>query len=135
MQPCANYILWMHNRLRMVTAMFLTKDLGIDWRWGERYFMERLIDGDLAANNGGWQWSASTGNDAAPYFRVFNPKLQSERFDANGDFIRQYVPELAHLDAKSIHEPHGKQQQLFLDYPLPMVNHRLVKPLLRHLNN
>ncbi len=115
---------WMHNRLRMVVSMFLTKDLFIDWRWGERYFMEHLIDGDLAANNGGWQWSASTGNDAAPYFRVFNPKLQSERFDANGDFIRQYVPELAHLDNKSIHEPHGKQQQLFLDYPLPMVNHR-----------
>lgn len=120
-----NTIGWMHNRLRMVVSMFLTKDLFIDWRWGERYFMQRLIDGDLAANNGGWQWSASTGNDAAPYFRVFNPKLQSERFDANGDFIRQYVPELAHLDAKSIHEPHGKQQQLFLDYPLPMVNHRL----------
>ncbi|HNB19211.1 MAG TPA: FAD-binding domain-containing protein, partial [Agitococcus sp.] len=119
-----NTIGWMHNRLRMVTAMFLTKDLFIDWRWGERYFMEHLIDGDLAANNGGWQWSASTGNDAAPYFRIFNPALQSQKFDANGDFIRRYVPELAHLDSKTIHEPHGKQRQLFLDYPLPMVNHK-----------
>ena len=119
-----NTIGWMHNRLRMVTAMFLTKDLFIDWRWGERYFMEHLIDGDLAANNGGWQWSASTGNDAAPYFRIFNPALQSQKFDANGDFIRRYVPEIAHLDSKTIHEPHGKQRQLFLDYPLPMVNHK-----------
>ena len=115
---------WMHNRLRMVTAMFLTKDLGIDWRWGERYFMQHLIDGDLAANNGGWQWCASTGNDAAPYFRIFNPTLQSLKFDANGDFIRHYLPELAHLDNKTIHEPHGKQRQLFLDYPMPMVDHK-----------
>lgn len=120
-----NTIGWMHNRLRMVTAMFLTKDLLIDWRWGERYFMQHLIDGDLAANNGGWQWSASTGNDAVPYFRVFNPTRQSEKFDATGDFIRQYVPELAHLDNKTIHEPHTKQQNLFLNYPLPMVNHQL----------
>lgn len=115
---------WMHNRLRMVTAMFLTKDLGIDWRWGERYFMQHLIDGDLAANNGGWQWCASTGNDAAPYFRIFNPTLQSLKFDANGDFIRHYLPELAHLDNKTIHEPHGKQRQLFLDYPMPIVDHK-----------
>lgn len=120
-----NTIGWMHNRLRMITAMFLTKDLLIDWRWGERYFMQHLIDGDLAANNGGWQWCASTGNDAAPYFRIFNPTRQSEKFDATGDFIRQYVPELAHLDNKTIHEPHTKQQNLFLDYPLPMVNHQL----------
>ncbi len=115
---------WMHNRLRMVVAMFLTKDLFIDWRWGERYFMEHLIDGDLAANNGGWQWSASTGNDSAPYFRIFNPLLQSQKFDPTGDFIRRYVPELAHLDNKSIHEPHGKQRLLWLDYPLPMVDHK-----------
>lgn len=116
---------WMHNRLRMVAAMFLTKDLFIDWRWGERYFMEHLIDGDLAANNGGWQWSASTGNDAAPYFRIFNPTRQSEKFDPEGDFIRQYLPELAHLDKHTIHEPYANNQQhLSLDYPPPMVNHR-----------
>lgn len=119
-----NTIGWMHNRLRMVVAMFLTKDLFIDWRWGERYFMEHLIDGDLAANNGGWQWSASTGNDAAPYFRIFNPARQSEKFDPDGAFIRRYVPELAHLDNKTIHEPHGKQRQLWLDYPEPMVDHK-----------
>lgn len=96
---------WMHNRLRMVTAMFLTKNLFIDWRLGEAYFMSKLEDGFLASNNGGWQWSASTGTDAAPYFRVFNPVTQSERFDPEGEFIRQYVPELAGLDHKRIHQP------------------------------
>ena len=96
---------WMHNRLRMVTAMFLTKNLFIDWRLGEAYFMSRLVDGFLASNNGGWQWSASTGTDAAPYFRVFNPVSQSEKFDPDGTFIRQYVPELAKLDNKRIHQP------------------------------
>lgn len=96
---------WMHNRLRMVSAMFLTKQLLIDWRWGERWFMSQLIDGDFAANNGGWQWSASTGTDAAPYFRIFNPVRQGQRFDPTGDFIRQFVPEIAHLDDKAIHEP------------------------------
>lgn len=115
---------WMHNRMRMVTAMFLTKDLFVDWRWGERFFMQHLVDGDLAANNGGWQWSASTGNDAAPYFRIFNPRLQSEKFDPEGVFIRRFVPELAGLDRKRIHEPHGKQRDFLLDYPLPMVDHR-----------
>ncbi len=119
-----NTVGWMHNRLRMITAMFLTKDLFIDWRWGERYFMQHLLDGDLAANNGGWQWSASTGNDAAPYFRIFNPLLQSQKFDPDGSFIRRYVPELAHLDNKTIHQPHGQQQQLWLDYPLPMIDHK-----------
>lgn len=85
---------WMHNRLRMITASFLTKDLLVDWRWGERYFMKQLLDGDLAANNGGWQWAAGTGTDAQPYFRIFNPASQTEKFDPEERFIRQYVPEL-----------------------------------------
>lgn len=97
---------WMHNRLRMITASFLVKDLHIDWRWGEQYFMAKLIDGDFAANNGGWQWAASTGTDAAPYFRIFNPITQSERFDPSGDFIRRYIPALANKTAKDIHWPH-----------------------------
>ena len=88
---------WMHNRLRMITASFLVKDLHIDWRRGERYFMSQLIDGEFASNNGGWQWAASTGTDAAPYFRVFNPTTQGKRFDPEGHFIRQYVPELLSL--------------------------------------
>ncbi|MCX2834860.1 deoxyribodipyrimidine photo-lyase [Microbulbifer thermotolerans] len=96
---------WMHNRLRMVVASFLTKNLLIDWRWGERYFMQRLIDADLAANNGGWQWAASTGTDSVPYFRVFNPYSQSKRFDRHGEFIRRFVPELRHLSEKAIHCP------------------------------
>jgi deoxyribodipyrimidine photo-lyase len=95
----------MHNRLRMVAASFLVKDLGIDWRRGERYFAEKLNDYDLAANNGGWQWAASTGCDAQPWFRIFNPVTQSRKFDPKGAFIRRYVPELAHLDARAIHEP------------------------------
>jgi len=96
---------WMHNRLRMVAAMFLTKNLFIDWRRGEAYFMSKLADGYLASNNGGWQWSASTGTDASPYFRVFNPMTQGERFDADGEFIRHWVPELAKLDSKRVHNP------------------------------
>ena len=113
---------WMHNRLRMVTAMFLTKHLFIDWRLGEAYFMSKLVDGDLASNNGGWQWSASTGVDAVPYFRIFNPVMQSQRFDPEGEFTRQYVPELAQLDNKSIHMPTEKQARS-LAYPLPIVDH------------
>ena len=96
---------WMHNRLRMVTASFLTKDLGIDWRRGEAYFAEHLIDYDLAANNGGWQWAASTGCDAQPWFRIFNPVTQSRRFDPEGKFIRRYLPQLAGLDDAQIHAP------------------------------
>jgi deoxyribodipyrimidine photo-lyase len=96
---------YMHNRLRMVVASFLTKDLGLDWRWGESYFAEQLIDFDLSANNGGWQWAASSGCDAQPYFRIFNPITQSEKFDAEGKFIKRYMPELAHLSAKEIHWP------------------------------
>lgn len=113
---------WMHNRLRMVVAMFLTKHLFIDWRLGEAYFMSMLVDGDLASNNGGWQWSASTGVDAVPYFRIFNPTRQSQRFDESGDFIRQYLPELSSLDNKSIHKP-SPQQAKALGYPLPIVEH------------
>ncbi|WP_416308275.1 deoxyribodipyrimidine photo-lyase [Neptunicella sp. SCSIO 80796] len=113
---------WMHNRLRMITAMFLTKHLFIDWRWGERFFMQHLVDGDLASNNGGWQWSASTGVDAVPYFRIFNPTRQSRRFDPDGDFIRKFVPELSHLDSKSIHQP-TVAQAISADYPLPIVDH------------
>lgn len=96
---------WMHNRLRMVTASFLTKHLLIDWRLGEQFFMQNLIDGDLAANNGGWQWAASTGCDAQPYFRIFNPTTQSEKFDPQGHFIRKYLPEAAVFDNKTIHLP------------------------------
>ncbi|MFJ4154901.1 deoxyribodipyrimidine photo-lyase [Pseudomonas sp. NPDC089752] len=96
---------WMHNRLRMIVAMFLSKNLLIDWRKGERHFMRHLIDGDLAANNGGWQWSASTGTDAVPYFRIFNPVSQSQRFDPQGAFIRHWVPELEGEDEKNIHQP------------------------------
>lgn len=108
---------WMHNRLRMVTAMFLSINLWIDWRWGEHYFMQHLIDGDLALNNGGWQWSALTGAEAGPSFRIFNPYSQSYRFDANGDFIRQYCHELKHLDDKEIHQP-----PKMINYPQPMVD-------------
>ncbi|WZB73011.1 FAD-binding domain-containing protein [Achromobacter xylosoxidans] len=96
---------WMHNRLRMVTAMFLSKNLLIDWRLGEAWFMAHLVDGDLAANNGGWQWSASTGADAVPYFRVFNPLSQSRKFDPDGVFLREWLPELAHLPGDAIHDP------------------------------
>ena len=113
---------WMHNRVRMITAMFLTKNLLIDWRLGEQWFMQHLIDGDLAANNGGWQWCASTGTDSVPYFRIFNPVSQSQKFDYNGDYIRQWIPELAHLDAKTIHEPYAKNPNLNLNYPKPIAD-------------
>ena len=113
---------WMHNRVRMITAMFLTKNLLIDWRLGEQWFMQHLIDGDLAANNGGWQWCASTGTDSVPYFRIFNPISQSQKFDVNGNYIRQWVPELAHLDAKTIHEPYAKNSNLALNYPKPIAD-------------
>ena len=96
---------YMHNRLRMVAGSFLVKDLGLNWRWGERYFAEKLNDFDLSANNGGWQWVASSGCDAQPYFRIFNPVSQSEKFDASGKFIRRYLPQLAKLSDKSIHAP------------------------------
>ncbi|MCW5574578.1 MAG: deoxyribodipyrimidine photo-lyase [Burkholderiales bacterium] len=122
---------YMHNRLRMIAASFLVKDLLVDWRRGERYFADRLNDFDLAANNGGWQWAASTGCDAQPYFRIFNPVTQSEKFDAGGAFIRRYVPELARCDARHIHAPWtmtpGQQQAAGVtigrDYPAPVVDH------------
>lgn len=114
---------WMHNRLRMVTAMFLSKNLFLDWRKGEAFFMQHLIDGDLSANNGGWQWSASTGTDAAPYFRIFNPVTQSQRFDPDGKFIRKFVPELKACDNKTIHDPWtSKTRPVKLDYPKPIVD-------------
>lgn len=118
---------WMHNRLRMIVAMFLTKNLFFDWRIGEDFFIRHLIDGDLAANNGGWQWSASTGADAAPYFRIFNPLRQSERFDPQGDFIREYCPELRSFDSYSIHDPYQRAAKLAQQsgYPKPIIEFNL----------
>ena len=107
---------WMHNRVRMIVASFLTKDLLVDWKWGEKYFMNQLLDGDLAPNNGGWQWAASTGCDPQPYFRIFNPLLQSEKFDPKGEYIKKYVPELKGIHSDFIHEPS-------LLYLTPIVNH------------
>jgi deoxyribodipyrimidine photo-lyase len=105
----------------MVVASFLTKHLLIDWRWGEQYFMEHLIDGDLAANNGGWQWAASTGCDAQPYFRIFNPTRQSERFDPKGHFIRKYLPELIEIPDKEIHSPHRFIEKSNVDIYWPTI--------------
>ena len=116
---------WMHNRLRMIVASFLVKDLHIDWRWGEQYFMQKLIDGDFAANNGGWQWAASTGTDAVPYFRIFNPITQSEKFDPKGDFIRLYVPELANVRDKTVHWPAAAIRAT--SYMQPIVDHALAR--------
>ena len=112
---------WMHNRLRMVVAMFLTKNLLIDWRLGEAFFMKHLIDGELGANNGGWQWSASTGADSAPYFRVFNPVSQSEKFDPEGTFIKTWLPSLQNLSAKEVHDPNPVARQA-CDYPAMIVD-------------
>jgi deoxyribodipyrimidine photo-lyase len=117
---------WMHNRARMITASFLVKDLLIDWRWGEAWFRECLLDGDLAANNGGWQWAAGTGTDAAPYFRIFNPILQSRKFDPRGDYIRKWVPELRSLDEKHVHAPWESGRQV-AGYPAPIVDHKLAR--------
>jgi deoxyribodipyrimidine photo-lyase len=114
---------WMHNRLRMMTAMFLSKNLLLDWRKGEAWFMARLIDGDLASNNGGWQWSASTGSDAVPYFRVFNPETQSRKFDPDGSFLRHWLPELADLDDGDIHAPSDAQREA-RGYPARIVDLR-----------
>ncbi len=126
---------YMHNRLRMIVASFLVKDLGIDWRRGERWFADQLNDYDLAANNGGWQWAASTGCDAQPYFRIFNPVTQSQKFDAQGKFIRRYLPQLAGLSDKAIHAPWMASPtelgraglRLGVDYPLPIVDHAVAR--------
>ncbi len=122
---------WVHNRARMVVASFLVKDLLIDWRVGETVFMQGLLDGDPANNNGGWQWTAGTGTDAAPYFRVFNPVLQGKRFDPDGAYVRRWVPELRDVPASRIHEPwrmSAEEQRaagcvLGTDYPHPVVDH------------
>jgi deoxyribodipyrimidine photo-lyase len=122
---------FMHNRLRMVTASFLTKDLGISWLRGERYFAQRLNDYELSSNNGGWQWAASTGCDAQPWFRIFNPVTQSKRFDPDGAFIRRWLPALAGLEGAAIHAPWLAKPAVLeraglvlgRDYPLPIVDH------------
>ncbi|MCW1971044.1 MAG: DNA photolyase family protein [Anaerolineae bacterium] len=129
---------WMHNRSRMITASFLTKDLLLDWRWGESYFMQKLVDGDPASNNGGWQWAASTGTDAQPYFRIFNPSLQAERFDPKGVYIRKWIPELARVPDEYIHNLPamppllGLQRNCVLgqNYPHPIVDHNVQKDII-----
>jgi deoxyribodipyrimidine photo-lyase len=126
---------WMHNRARMIVASFLVKDLLIDWRWGERWFMQNLVDGDPAANNGGWQWTAGTGTDAAPYFRIFNPVLQGKKFDPQGDYVRHWLPELAQVPHKFVHEPWKMSPSIQTqvkcvigrDYPQPIVDHALAR--------
>ncbi|MGX9462312.1 deoxyribodipyrimidine photo-lyase [Shewanella sp. A14] len=124
---------WMHNRLRMVVASFLTKHLLVDWRWGERYFRQKLIDGDLAANNGGWQWSAGTGCDAQPYFRVFNPMTQSSKFDPDASFIKRFIPEITVWSLTEIHQPKTVNvNDLFAHtnnqaYPAPIVEHKMAR--------
>jgi deoxyribodipyrimidine photo-lyase len=132
---------WMHNRARMIVASFLTKDLLIDWRKGERYFMQHLIDGDSASNAGGWQWAAGVGADAQPFFRVFNPTLQGQRFDPDGVFVKQWLPELRGVPIKFIHEPwklSASDQQKYgmaigRDYPAPIVDHGFARDrALRH---
>ncbi|WP_010196614.1 cryptochrome/photolyase family protein [Psychrobacter sp. PAMC 21119] len=133
---CLNATGFMHNRLRMVTAMFLTKDLLIDWRWGERYFMQQLIDGDFASNNGGWQWSASTGTDSAPYFRIMNPFSQAKTHDPDGEFIKEWLPELKDMPASTLHSEDKIRKAINtddmfgkVDYPAPMVEHKAVRQL------
>ncbi len=118
---------WMHNRLRMLVASFWCKDLLFDWRVGEQWFLSQLVDGDFALNNGGWQWSASTGTDAVPYFRIFNPTTQSERFDSKGDFIRYWLPELSSVPNRYLHEPHLWSEFHTIDYPEPIVDHKMAR--------
>ena len=132
---CLNATGWLHNRSRMIVASFLTKDLLIDWRKGERYFMQQLIDGDSASNVGGWQWAAGVGADAQPFFRVFNPTLQGLRFDLRGEFVRQWLPELEHVPDQFIHEPwkmdaaqqHEAGCMIDQDYPAPIIDHAFAR--------
>lgn len=129
---CLRETAYMHNRLRMITASFLAKHLLLDWRLGEQWFMTHLIDGDFASNNGGWGFSASTGVDPQPYFRVFNPWLQSEKFDAEGDFIRTWVPELESVEGAAVHNPYaagGKARDMAKKngYPEPIVEHKFAR--------
>ena len=114
---------WMHNRVRMITASFLTKDLHVWWPVGARHFLDHLVDGDLASNNHGWQWVAGTGTDAAPYFRVFNPVTQGLKFDKAGDYVRRWVPELAHLPGKAAHEPWDAEDGYAHGYPKRIIDH------------
>ncbi|GAB3652398.1 deoxyribodipyrimidine photo-lyase [Nocardioides korecus] len=114
---------WMHNRVRMITASFLTKDLHVWWPVGARHFLDHLVDGDIASNNHGWQWVAGTGTDASPYFRVFNPITQGLKFDAAGDYVRRWIPELAHLSGKKVHEPWDAEDGYAQDYPRRIVDH------------
>jgi deoxyribodipyrimidine photo-lyase len=114
---------WMHNRLRMIVASFLVKDLHIEWTHGARHFMRHLVDGDLASNQHGWQWTAGTGTDAAPYFRIFNPVTQGQKFDPQGEYIRRYVPELRALSGEEIHQPWDRAGGLPDSYPERIVDH------------
>ena len=114
---------WMHNRVRMVTASFFAKDLHAWWPLGARHFLDHLLDGDVASNNHGWQWVAGTGTDAAPYFRVFNPVTQGKKFDPTGDYVRRWVPELAHLGDKAAHEPWEHDEGYDHGYPRRIVDH------------
>lgn len=114
---------WMHNRLRMIVASFLVKDLQAEWQFGARHFMKNLVDGDLASNQHGWQWAAGTGTDAAPYFRIFNPTTQAKKFDPHGDFVRAWIPELAHLPGASVHEPWRASDGHANGYPIQIVDH------------
>jgi deoxyribodipyrimidine photo-lyase len=115
---------FMHNRVRMITAMFLTKDLHLDWKLGESHFMQHLVDGEIASNNGGWQWSAGTGADAAPYFRIQNPWSQTARYDPAGIYIKRWIPELARIQPQRFLEPPGDGKPLAPDYPLPCLDHK-----------
>jgi deoxyribodipyrimidine photo-lyase len=114
---------WMHNRVRMAAASFLVKDLHLPWQWGARHFLDHLVDGDLASNQHGWQWVAGTGTDAAPYFRVFNPVSQGERFDRDGTYVRRWLPELEGVPDRSLQRPWTSPKGLPLGYPPPMVDH------------
>ena len=114
---------WMHNRVRMIVASFLVKDLHLDWQRGARWFMRHLVDGDLESNQHGWQWTAGTGTDPSPYFRIFNPVSQGERYDPDGSYVRRYVPELAGVPAKHVHQPWNAPDGPPSGYPSPIVDH------------